>query len=288
MKRTKLIITGVLVLVVSVILLSLLLSSEGLTVTRYRLPCEGLDRPVRIVQLSDLHNSEFGEGNARLIRRVRQQKPDLIFLTGDMLNYDEKSTDIDENLIRCLSEIAPVYASYGNHEITHEKIFTEDLHGMYSEAGAVLLESDWADVEVNGQALRIGGIYGYCVPADAPYTWEAESGVAVFMNEYQETDRIKILLCHIPHAWMKKNTLDYWDVDFVFAGHFHGGQIRIPLIGGLYAPDRGWFPGKCAGLYVGGDSANCLVLSRGLGGGTGRFPRFNNIPEIVVVELAAG
>ena len=272
-------------LVVSVILLSLLLSSEGLTVTRYRLPYEGLDRPIRIVQLSDLHNSEFGDENARLIRKVRQQKPDLIFLTGDMLNYDEKSTDIDENLIRCLSEIAPVYASYGNHEITHEKIFTEDLHGMYSEAGAVLLESEWADVEVNGQALRIGGIYGYCLPWFYLESKEASQTECDFLFAFQDTDRIMLLLCHMPVSWIEYGALDAWDVDFVFAGHAHGGQIRIPLLGGIYAPDQGWFPGKCAGLYYAKDGKGTLVLSRGLGGGTRYLPRLNNIPEIVVLDL---
>ncbi len=261
---------------------SLYLSRSALTVSRYEVAVPGITETLRIVQLSDLHNSEFGKGNTRLIRKVREQNPDLILMTGDMLNQTEQQTDIAADLVKALSAVAPVYYSYGNHEVYFEKHFGTDLRPLFTEAGAEVLEYNWVDVEIRGQALRIGGVYGYCLPIWAgSEAWEEES---IFLEAFQDTARTKIFLSHMPICWIQSSSLDCWDVDLVFAGHAHGGQIRFPWIGGLYAPDQGWFPGKCAGLYESKDSLSCLVLSRGLGT-SGKLPRLNNIPEIVVVDV---
>ena len=285
MKRMKLILAALLCLLSAAILLSLLLSTHALSVSKYRVECRTLKLPLRIVQLSDLHNHEFGKDNARLIRKVRQQEPDLIVLTGDMLNQDEDRTDVDECLVQELVKIAPVYASNGNHERQFEQRYQADLQTLYRDAGARLLEREWVDLEIKGQALRIGGAFGYCLPGDILENSEAEREMTSFLEQFQDTDKVKLLLCHMPFAWIVTRSLDYWDVDIVFAGHAHGGQVRFPWIGGLYAPDQNWFPGECAGLYPSKDGDSTMVLSRGLGGSGMKLPRFNNIPEIVVLDL---
>ncbi len=91
----------------------------------------------------------------------------------------------------------------------------------------------------------------------------------------------------MPYSWIKKGSLDSWDVDCVLCGHIHGGQVRFPWIGGLWAPDQGWFPGKVCGLYWSKDESKAMLLSRGLGN-TDKYPRFNNIPEILVLDLLPG
>lgn len=263
---------------------SLLISNYSLNVQNYRLTVPCFTAPLRIIHLTDLHNSEFGEGNERLIRKVAEQEPDLILITGDLLNQNEERTDIATNLIAGLAPIAPVYVSYGNHEVQHERTFGTDLRTLYTEAGATVLEREWTDVEIKGQELRIGGIYGYCLPAKYRETGEAREDECAFLEAFQDTDRTKLLLCHMPVCWLINGSLDAWDVDLVFAGHVHGGQVRFPLIGGLWAPDQGWFPGRVCGLYSSQDGEQTLVLSRGLGN-TDAIPRFNNIPEIVVLDL---
>ena len=283
----KKLILSLLALLIAAAILSLVLSRFALTVSHYELPRQGLTGPVRIVQLTDLHNSEFGTENSRLASKVAEQEPDLILITGDLLNLNEERTDIAVTLIRELAPIAPVYVSFGNHEVGHERRFGTDLRALYTEAGAQVLDYEWADVTVNGQELRIGGIYGYCLPPEYLRTKEAREDECAFLEAFQDTERTSLLLCHMPVCWILNGSLDGWDVDVVLSGHIHGGQVRLPLIGGLWAPDQGWFPGKSAGLYFSGDGERVMVLSRGLGN-TDNVPRVNNIPEILVLDLLPG
>lgn len=285
MKRKALFIClAVLILLGTAMLLSLFLSSYGLSVSRYSIAAPKLREPLRIVQLTDLHNSVFGAHNRRLVSKVAAQEPDLILITGDLLNANEERTDIATELIGQLKPIAPVYVSLGNHEVAHEKRYGTDLKELYSNAGAVVLEYDWAEIEVKGQKLRLGGLYGYCLPAALLKTKEARPEECAFLEAFQDTDAYTILLCHMPYSWIKKGSLNSWDVDCVLCGHIHGGQVRIPFVGGLWAPDQDWFPGRVCGLYRSKDESKAMLLSRGLGN-TDKYPRFNNIPEILVLDL---
>lgn len=263
--------------------INLYTSCQFLTVITYQLQ-SNFSTSLRIVQLTDLHNSEFGEDNARLVSTVRDQSPDLILLTGDLLNSDEQRTDIATNLIAQLCDIAPVYFSNGNHEIEYEERYGVDIDELYREAGAVVLEKEYQDITVKNQKIRLGGIYGYCLPGKYLETGEADPEETAFLEKFQDTDLPKILMCHMPVCWMINGSLDDWDVDYVFAGHLHGGEVILPFVGGLYGPDLGWFPGKLEGLYSSENGGKTLVLSRGLGTNE-IIPRFNNIPEVMVVDI---
>ena len=275
---------AVLLAFLTLLVWSLLGSKYALEVTNYVLSTPKLTAPIRAVQLTDLHNSEFGENNERLVRMVKKQNPDVILLTGDMLNGDEPRTEVVTGLIEQLAAIAPVYASYGNHERANENVYGTDTGALYTQAGAHMLDCTYEDVEISGQTVRIGGIYGYCLPEKYLRTREAREREVEYLKEFQETDLLTLLLCHVPTSWIINDNLEEWDVDCIFTGHVHGGQIRLPLIGGLYAPDQGYFPGRECGLYYSADHARVMVLSRGLGS-RGDVPRVNNVPEIVVVDI---
>lgn len=262
-------------------------SRYALQVTRYEIVSDKLSGNVRIVHLSDLHCSEFGEGNAALIARIAEQAPDLIVMSGDMINGHEQRTEVAEALIESLSEIAPVYASLGNHEKANEHMYRSDITKLYEEAGAVVLEKEYQDIEIRGQKIRIGGLLGYGLPEKYAKTGEAVESEYTYIAKMQKTDNLTLLLCHYPTCWIHNRLLDEWDVDVVFSGHEHGGQIRLPWLGGVYAPDRGFFPGHTSGVLHDQDGKRALVISRGLGS-TGWVPRLNNVPEIVVVDIAAG
>lgn len=258
--------------------------SLDLTVSTYEMEAD-VSASLRIVQLSDLHNAEFGGDNADLIDLVAEQDPDLIVMTGDMLNQDDENLDIVCRLISRLTDIAPVYYGYGNHETSWEETYGTDLTSVLTESGAVVVNNDFVDIEINGVELRIGGYMGYYrQPGMFSVSDEQRSLELAFAEEFEDTDRIKILLNHIPTAWVDWEYINKYPVDVVFSGHYHGGVIRIPIIDrGIYAPYVGLFPKYTKGVFPGME-ATCII-STGLGSEHSGVPRLNNPPEIVVVDL---
>lgn len=299
MKKKLKIFAVICIILFAIIGIDIICSQELLSVTRYEYKNPGITETVRIVQLSDLHNSQFGKDNRRLVKKVKAQSPDMILITGDMLNKEEERTEIAENLVKELRKIAPVYYSFGNHEKDYMKQFPEKhLQERLEKSGAVVLEKEYADVDIRGQKLRIGGAYGYFLtgaePEEAktwiqrpgakePWDQEVQSGtIREFMNRFQDTERCTILLSHLPEGLLLWKSMENWEADLVFGGHVHGGQIRLPGIGGLYDPEEGFNPTYTKGMHECGNGT--MVLSAGLGSSQ-RIPRVNNLPEIVVCDI---
>lgn len=259
-------------------------SKECLTISSYTVSSELITEEIQMVVLADLHNHEFGIENQKLLEEVERQNPDVIFCVGDLLNGDEKDTHVVETLLKGLCQIAPVYVSYGNHEVQYEENFGVELRPVFESCGATVLEYDFEEVEIRGQNLCIGGLYGYCVPEKYLASKEADPQECQFLNQFMDTDAYTIFLCHMPCMWTVGEALTEWEIDLVLSGHSHGGQIRIPFLGGLYAPDEGWFPGKTEGVYESEGGERQMILSRGLGS-AGHIPRINNVPELVTICL---
>ena len=212
------------------------------------------------------------------VQAVAKEEPDAIFMTGDMLNEDEERTDILETLISQLKEIAPVYFSLGNHEVVYEEQYKErNLREVLEAAGATVLDKEYLDTEIGGQAVRIGGIYGYVLASE----WQ-DGSEQRFMEEFENTDRFKILLSHVPEGLLLWKSMERWNVDLVFSGHVHGGQVRLPFVGGLFDPEEGFFPTYTKGMYLCGHGT--MILSAGLGSSR-KIPRVNNLPEIVICDI---
>ena len=240
-----------------------------------RIP-QGLDG-VRIAQVSDLHNAEFGEGNWKLIKMLSQADPDIIVLTGDLI--DSRRTDLDVTLEFAwqAGKIARIYYVSGNHEARVPEY--EDLKIGLVKAGAVILENQKVQITREGESITLMGIDDPSFQEN--YLFGDAKGVAKqAISDLQDaSDGYTILLSHRPELF---DTYVDSGVDLVLSGHAHGGQFRLPFVGGLVAPNQGFFPQYDAGRF---DEKNTtMIVSRGVGNSI--IPvRFNNRPEIVVAQL---
>lgn len=263
----------------------LIRSNYFLTVSRYEVRSEKVTGAFRVVQVSDLHGREFGKDNRRLLEKIAADQPDVIALTGDMINLDADDDEIDRVclFIRRASEIAPVYLSLGNHEQAFLSTHDTDLTDRLRRSGAMVLVNEYVDTEINGTAVRIGGNLGYYrQPGMTIGDPELRRQELAFADEFENTERFKLLLDHIPTTWLDWNYIDDYEVDLVLSGHYHGGLIRIPVLEqGLYAPYVGKYPPFTKGMFT-GDQATC-ILTTGLAGS--RLPRFFNPPEICVTDI---
>ena len=264
----------------------LLYSNYSVTVSRYTVSSEKVTGSFRIVFLSDLHGREFGKNNQRLLSKIRAEHPDVICMVGDIINSDADEAEISSmcRFIHDASEIAPVYFSLGNHETSYIKENGREIVDRITTAGAVGLDNSYLDLTVNGSDVRLGGYSGcYRIPHLDTSEIEEQELLLAFAEDFEDTDRFKLLLNHIPIIWLDWDYRNKFPVDLVLSGHYHGGVVRIPSIEqGLYAPYVGKFPPYTKGKFE-GEKATC-ILTTGLAGSYG-FPRFFNPPEIVVVDI---
>ena len=266
------------------VFLAVLFGNAHISAESYSVSLQNLGGPVRIVLLSDLHWKSFGRENSRLIAKIQEQTPDAIFLDGDMIDRSADPTDVQEllRLIKRLHEIAPVYFAPGNHELEYMQTDTS-LLTQVAEAGAVVVNDSYADVTLAGQPLRIGGTMGHAFYFGRSEEEFSSSPEYQFLKAFEDTDVPKICLAHMPDTFIFNGAYNLWNVDLILSGHTHGGLIRLPFIGGLYAPMQGWFPEYDQGYFRLGEHMQ-MVITSGLAG-HGMIPRINNPPEIVVIDL---
>ena len=273
----------ILLLLAAYILISLWVSVNFLTVREFTAEI-GADHPVRTVVISDLHDHKFGEDNEKLAEKIREIDPDLIFMDGDMLNGESENAEVPVTLIRELKDTAPIYYALGNHEIDYMENGHPELTEELEAAGAVVLDKEYVDVEVDGIQIRLGGMYDYAFGLNGNNdASSAPDDTRSFLEDFQNTDRLKIMLAHRPDSFIFGDASKVWDVDLVISGHNHGGQVVLPFLGGLYGGDQGFFPEYVHGMYE-KDNFQMLVTS-GLGSDIQKLPRFNNPPEIAVLEI---
>lgn len=263
-------------------LASIWISYNWLTVTHFTVRSSKISEPFRIVLVSDLHEHQFGRDNEKLAVKIREQSPDLIIIDGDMINGDSENADTAVELVRALKETAPVYYSFGNHEYSYMEAGHEDLTEELEAAGAVVLNYQSIDIDVKGNQIRLGGLYEYGFETGMQSEEENERAIP-YLEEYADTDRYLIMCAHRPESFYPWDMADQWGIDLVLSGHLHGGQVIIPGVGGLYNSLDGFFPKFDYGQYKLGDSD--MVITRGLGSNPKMLPRFNNPPEIAVVEV---
>ena len=218
---------------------------------------------LKIAQVSDLHNAQFGKENRKLLNLLQESQPDMILLTGDLI--DSRRTDLDPAIAFCQAavQLAPTYYVPGNHESRVPEDYAA-LKEALDACGVVILENKSLDLNRGEDAVTLTGLMDPNFGIPWPKT---------------KTDHYQIVLSHRPELLDRYADLG---LDLVLTGHAHGGQFRLPFIGGLFAPHQGLFPQYTAGIYTSGDTT--MVISRGLGN-VPFLPRFNNRPEVILITL---
>lgn len=229
----------------------------------------------RIVHLSDLHGKEFGAGNERLLTAVADLKPDLIAVTGDLIDREEQLSMVPA-LARGLAAIAPTYYVTGNHEWAVRRV--NDLKGVLTQCGVTVLSGEYELLEREGTALAVAGVDD---PNGPP---SAADGAALKADIRAEQGEVyTLLLSHRDTV----ETYESWGFELTLCGHGHGGVWRLPLLDkGILSTDRTLFPAYDGGLYELENGKACVV-SRGLGSNTVPFRAFRlfNRPDLPLIIL---
>ena len=255
----------------------------ALTVTRYELDILPEEGSFTIAQVSDLHNAQFGQGNQELLALLEEVKPDMIAVTGDLIDSRSTNLSVASDFMERAVKIAPVYYVTGNHEARVLDAY-QAIKDVMEAAGVEVLEDEV--VPIPGQPIELVGLDDGSfdrVPDQALVDsagWNLQLALDELSKAWEgETNVCRVLLTHRPEY---VELYAQYDVDLVLAGHAHGGQIRVPGLGGLYAPGQGFLPAYEDGLHQVGETR--MIVSRGLGNSI--FPlRVNNPPELVVVTL---
>lgn len=229
-----------------------------------------------IAHISDLHNTVFGDDNEKLLNEIKKIKPDIIAVTGD--SVDSRRTDIRAAtaFFEKALEIAPVYFVTGNHEAKIEAypVFETGLKRL----GIISAENELIPIEKNGDQITLCGVGDPAFSADYLFNEEA-SVVEHYLDKLGLSDSFTLLLSHRPEFF---DLYVSYGFDLVLSGHAHGGQFRLPFVGGLIAPGQGLFPEYDSGLYEKENTR--MIVSRGLGNSIIPLRLFNR-PEIISVLL---
>ena len=251
------------------------ISSEVFDISDTEIPA-GFDG-YRITQISDFHSREYRDGAKKLLSLVKEQKPDIIVITGDFIDRFKPDITPAVNMAKALADIAPVYYVNGNHEKASEENYNK-LLGAFKEIGVNVLEDKSVLIKKGGSAIELIGLNDISFRIIEPGE-QVAFVTADKIKELKSGDYYTVLLSHRPEL------LKYYSkggANLVFCGHVHGGQVRLPFVGAMYSPDQGFFPKYTNGLYE--YSHTKMLVSRGLG--FSRVPaRFNNTPEVITAVL---
>lgn len=281
-KRNNIITFSIIGIILAVLIIWIAWSNKALELNIYRIGSSDLPEAFdgfRIAQVSDLHNSEMGKDNEKLISMLENADPDIIVITGDMIDSRNTNVDIALAFAEKAIHIAPCYYVTGNHEARVSEY--DELQEGLNKLGVTVLENSKTELVVSEEKITLIGVDDPSFHTDYLFG-DDESVMKSKLDELtSENDGYTILLSHRPELFEA-----YVDsgVDVVFSGHAHGGQFRIPFVGGIVAPNQGLFPQYDSGLYT--EGITNMLVSRGIGNSIIPF-RVNNRPEVIIVELSA-
>lgn len=289
--RKKYIKSALVLLIVVALLLFCSYQNRHLETTYYTYKAEQLGADLegyRIVQISDLHNVKFGKNNQKLVDRIRECEPDMIVLTGDLVDSNHTNVDRAVQFVDEIVKICPVYYVTGNHEYWLEKSEYDELMDGLVSAGVVILDNQVVEISRGDAKFRLVGLddrsladgtLEALLSDESIRNNQAEQKEETADNEDSGEKELTVVLAHEPQYLARYAGTG---VDLVLSGHAHGGQFRLPFVGGIVAPDQGFLPEYTAGEYY--MNGTEMIVSRGLGNSV--IPvRLFNYPEIVCVDL---
>lgn len=256
---------------------NLSVETTKLTVTAKDLP-EAFDK-FSIAHISDLHNAEYGKNNEKLIDILEAESPNIIAITGDLIDSNHTNLEVALSFAQQAVKIAPCYFVTGNHEAWIGSQY-EELKTSLQNTGITVLQDEAIELNYDDVCIQLIGLN------DPDFSERdrllSESILEAKLSQVNISDGFTILLSHRPEYF---NVYQNKNIDLVLSGHAHGGQFRLPLGGGVIAPGQGFFPKYDAGAYT--ENGTTMIVSRGIGNSI--IPvRINNPPEIVIIELNCG
>lgn len=275
----RLVVFSVLAILIFVFVYWTIQENSVLELTSYTVKSDRLPKAFegyRIAQVSDLHNEQWGEENETLLAKLREADPDLIALTGDLIDFRDTKLDVALNFAEKAMQIAPCYFVTGNHESRIDG-FTELKNGLVA-LGVVVLEDQSVQIEKDGASITVIGVNDPAFRTSDLFG-DSANVLEKQLRNLKKDDSFTVLLSHRPEVF---DVYASFGLDLVLSGHTHAGQFRLPYFGGVYAPNQGFFPEYDAGLFT-KDQTN-MIVSRGAGNSLIPF-RINNKAEIVIIEL---
>ena len=270
-------IAGLAVLVISSI--CVIIGNSHVGVTRYEVESGRIPSAFdhfKIAVISDLHNAEFGTDNSHLLKLIEDEAPNMIAVIGDLIDSNRTDIRIAEELIDQIVDIAPCYYVTGNHEAWIGAEYQE-LEETLLDKGVIVLHDEKLNLVRDDESIQIGGLDDPAFSGES--ATDGEEMLKSRLKDMEIDDSFFILLSHRPEMFDDYASMG---IDLVLSGHAHGGQFRLPIIGGLIAPNQGFLPEYDAGKYM--EDNTLMIVSRGLGNSIVPI-RFNNDPELVIVEL---
>ena len=278
-KRRKIIFAGIAALLIAMIIWTAW-GNTALELNTYTITSGDLPEAFNgycIAHVSDLHNAEIGDCNEKLLAMLRAADPDMFAITGDLIDSRNTNVEISLHFAEEAIKIAPCFYVTGNHEARVSEY--DELRSGLADLGVFVLEDEQVELNQSVETITLLGVNDPSFQTDYLFG-DSETVIKRRLQELTNEDNTyTILLSHRPELF---EVYVESDIDLALSGHAHGGQFRLPFVGGLVAPNQGLFPKYDAGLYT--EENTNMIVSPGIGNSLLPF-RFNNRPEVVLIEL---
>lgn len=259
------------------------ISYYHIDVTSYEIKSHKINDDINIVMIADVHDQNCLMKDD-IVHKIQELNPDIILCNGDIIDDESVSDDNILAFLAKLADISDVYMSLGNHEYSFYEGHMDDLERI-EDIGIDILEEEYKDIKINNTTIRLGGMYNYAfgyMKGEITKEDMNNSSTYQFLTDMTDTSYFKMMMAHRPDSFMYYDAYK-WDIELVLSAHTHGGQVILPFIGGIYAPEQGWFPKIDYGRYQKDNMT--LIVTRGISTSQEILPRFNNPCEIVQITL---